>query len=278
MEPRVHVARPRRVRSRRSAPRRHASTTRSASSSSKTRSTRGELRAIDDAIAPGEALRSRVPLRATRRPVQRRRASTRRPSRRISSCELGGAARVSVRIPPLAGIARDLSVPTFASTGSRPSTSSRTRPSPCCGTRTTATRSSNRRRTSRAGSPSPTRHPRTVASSSCPARTATARSRTGRHADRLRVLGRRERPRSRCRFAAGSIVVFTSLTPHFTGREHDRRRAQGLHRAVRARRRGRVPATARRIAGPGRAAGQRTAPVPGRARPANSFRRNRVTA
>ena len=32
------------------------------------------------------------------------------------------------------------------------------------------------------------------------------------------MLGRLDRQRSRCRCAAGSIVVFTSLTPHYTER------------------------------------------------------------
>ena len=39
---------------------------------------------------------------------------------------------------------------------------------------------------------------------------------------------------------AGSIVVFTSLTPHATKRNTHRRGAQGVHRAVRPRRRGRA--------------------------------------
>ena len=65
---------------------------------------------------------------------------------------------------------------------------------------------------------------------------------------------------------AGSIVVFTSLTPHYTGRNTHRRRPQGLHRAVRARRRRRLPAAARRITRAGRAARRRTPPVRGRAR------------
>ena len=153
------------------------------------------------------------------------------------------------------------SAPTSASTGTRRSTSSRTAPSRSCGTRTTATPTSSRRRTSRAGSRSPTRRSTTVACGSSPACTA-RHARAPRHPDRLPVLRGPARARSPSRCKAGSIVVFSSLTPHTTGLQHDRRRAQGLHRAVRPRRRRRAAGRSRARLPDRRCPGRSPSPVP----------------
>ena len=217
VEHRVHVAGAPRAVPRRSRPSRRGRTTSTASSCSRTRSTPATLAALDAAIAPVRPGGARVPRDAARRPVQHRRASTpssiaiapRRRARR--SCATSARHRCSPTC------ATTSSGRTRASTGSRRCTSSRTAPSRSSGTRTTATRTSSRRRTSRAGSRSPTRRSTTAASGCCPACTAPGTLAHVEHADRVPVLRATRDGAVAVPVQAGSIVVFSSLTPHATG-------------------------------------------------------------
>ena len=211
---------------------------------------------LEDAVDAGDARRARRRDRAVRPRGARLPRAPSPTAGSASPASTPSRSRIHL-VDPLDGAARLLRVAAVrrplprphrprrrGSTGTRPCTSSRTAPSRCCGTRTTATRTSSRRRTSRAGSRSPTRRSRTAASGCCPACTAPAPSRTSTRRSGSSAA-RNPEGAVAVPVQAGSIVVFSSLTPARDGSQHHRRRAQGLHRPVRPRRRGRAPRRSR---------------------------------